>query len=1061
MEGLRNIEGEANRAERFRDFIRRVFPNVEVGGIRGFYPELERYLKAVGVGQVVRGRADALFGSLLLEFEPVLDEAHEKDAREQLSKYVMAIWSAQADLGQPRGRLTTVATDGVVFVVYRPRSMTSRGPVALEHVVLEEVDRLDVSTLRPEDAYAWLKRYVITAAEELRPVDPDEFAREFGVGSRVFNRVLKMLRIAWNIAKEGSSTLYEQWESHLRIVYGSAVGSEDLYLRHTYLASLAKLVVYSAYSGGALPMSRDELVKILDGSIFREWRIVNFIEEDLFSWVHRVDEGVNAAQLIASSLSSYDLTTVTLDVFKEIYQGLVDPEARHDLGEYYTPDWLAEMIVGDVLGGNPYQSVLDPACGSGTFLAAAISLKKQRIKDLKPAELMNHILGNVVGVDVHPLAVIISRATYLTTLGRELLEYRVGDLVVPVYLSDSINLPTEAITVQGGVKVYSVLADGLELVIPADLAEYPLLADSVVDIVRDYVKDVVSGVTSDLGYFRSYILSRVPELKALDFGIIQALYYTAKNLVNLTNRKRDTVWGFILKNYYKPIFLNKRKFDVIVGNPPWLSYRYVRSIDYQKFLKELIVDKYALLYSEKVELMTHMELATLFLVSCADLYLKKDGVIGYVMPRSVFSADQHHNLRAGSLNLSLAVTKIVDLKEVSPLFNVPACILFCKHGAKVSYPIEGRVLSGRFPKKNFGYHSAMSLIEKNVRTRFELRQVGERSFLAQVGAEPTPFVSGRSPYYKNFRQGATIVPRPAWFTDIKPHPKLGLNPKMPYVITSSRAADKAKEAYKDVNLRGNVEADFLYGVLSGSELVPFGHLEPLIAVLPIEPNNKTGGYRLVQRSEARGRGFTGLEKWLKRVEEVWKAKRGEKAEKADVYQWLDYQGKLTAQSPSKKFKVLYNTSGTYLVSCVAENMPRTIRINGARIRLNGLVADAKIYWYETNNEDEAHYLSAILNSSYLDKLLKPMQTRGAFGERDIHKKPLEFPIPLYNPGDLAHRKLAELSKTCHKKTAQILPALAQKYRNIGKIRSEIKKHLIDEIAEIDTLVKKLIGAGHA
>ncbi|MEM4186073.1 MAG: hypothetical protein QW801_02205, partial [Candidatus Caldarchaeum sp.] len=189
---------------------------------------------------------------------------------------------------------------------------------------------------------------------------------------------------------------------------------------------------------------------------------------------------------------------------------------------------------------------------------------------MKPAELLNHILGNVVGLDVHPLAVIISRATYLTTLGRELLEYRVGDLVVPVYLSDSINLPTEATTVQGGVKVYSVSADGLELVIPADLAEYPLLADSVVDAVRDYAKDVVSGVKSDLAYFRSYIMSRVPKLKALDFGIIQSLYYTANNLVNLTNRKRDTVWGFILKNYYKPIFLNKRKFDVIVGNPPWL-----------------------------------------------------------------------------------------------------------------------------------------------------------------------------------------------------------------------------------------------------------------------------------------------------------------------------------------------------------------------------------------------------------------------------------------------------------------------------------------------------------
>ncbi|MEM4302893.1 MAG: N-6 DNA methylase, partial [Candidatus Caldarchaeum sp.] len=638
LDAIRLVRSEAERADRFRDFVRKVFPDVEVGGIRGFYPGLERYLKTVGVGQVVRGRADALFGSLVVEFESVLDKAHEDKAREQLSKYVVAIWSAQADLGQPRGRLTAVATDGVVFVVYSPRSLVSRGPVALEQVILEEVDRVDISSLKAEDAYVWLKRYIITAAGELRPIDPDEFAREFGVGSRVFRETIKKLEAGWGKAKADSIALYEQWDSHLRIVYGSAVGSEELYLRHTYLATLAKLVVYSAYSGGALPVSREELVKILDGSIFREWRIVNFIEEDLFSWVHRVDEGVEAAQFIASGLSSYDLTTVTLDVFKEIYQGLVDPEARHDLGEYYTPDWLAEMIVGDVVGDNPYQSVLDPACGSGTFLAAAISLKKQRIKDLKPAELLNHILGNVVGLDVHPLAVIISRATYLTTLGRELLEYRVGDLVVPVYLSDSINLPTEATTVQGGVKVYSVSADGLELVIPADLAEYPLLADSVVDAVRDYAKDVVSGVKSDLAYFRSYIMSRVPKLKALDFGIIQALYYTANNLVNLTNRKRDTVWGFILKNYYKPIFLNKRKFDAVVGNPPWIIYKNIKSEEYQKFVYSLIVDLYKMLSQTRADMVWVMEVATLFLVRTAELYVNENGTISFVMTRGVLAA---------------------------------------------------------------------------------------------------------------------------------------------------------------------------------------------------------------------------------------------------------------------------------------------------------------------------------------------------------------------------------------------------------------------------------------
>jgi len=37
------------------------------------------------------------------------------------------------------------------------------------------------------------------------------------------------------------------------------------------------------------------------------------------------------------------------DVLKGLYQELVDPEERHELGEYYTPDWLAEYIAENLI----------------------------------------------------------------------------------------------------------------------------------------------------------------------------------------------------------------------------------------------------------------------------------------------------------------------------------------------------------------------------------------------------------------------------------------------------------------------------------------------------------------------------------------------------------------------------------------------------------------------------------------------------------------------------------------------------------------------------------------
>jgi hypothetical protein len=122
----------------------------------------------------------------------------------------------------------------------------------------------------------------------------------------------------------------------------------------------------------------------------------------------------------------------------------------------------------------------------------------------------------------------------------------------------------------------------------------------------------------------------------------------------------------------------------------------------------------------------------------------------------------------------------------------------------------------------------------------------------------------------------------------------------------------------------------------------------------------------------------------------------------------------------------------------------------------GVIADAKTYWMETDNHNEAYFVAAVLNSNLIDKLIKPMQSRGSFGERDIHKKPLELPIPEFDPKNKTHTRLAEIGKECHRKVQQILPALTTKYKSVGKIRSEIKKHLKEELREINELTKHIL-----
>ncbi|MGH2639297.1 MAG: Eco57I restriction-modification methylase domain-containing protein [Rhabdochlamydiaceae bacterium] len=483
-------------------------------------------------------------------------------------------------------------------------------------------------------------------------------------------------------------------------------------------------------------------------------------------------------------------------------------------------------------------------------------------------------------------------------------------------------------------------------------------------------------------------------------NVEKVLLYTSESLAKLIKAEKDTVWAFILKNIYKPLFLKDKKFDIILGNPPWLSFRYVESTDYQKFLKQLIIDDYHLLDSDRAELITQLELATLFFVRSADLYLRKDGTISFVMPRSIFVSDQHYNFRKGLKKPKIGITELWDLEDLAPLFNVPSCVVTAEHGV-TTYPVKAIDFKGKLLKKNSKLTEAFRHLKK-IDSKFQLYELGQRSFLEtpEFGKLFKAIERGqRSQYYEDFRQGATIVPHSVWFVEPVVHTRLGLDPTKPRLTTSSKAIAGAKEPYKDVVVEGEVESKFLFNLATGSEIAPFCNTSLQTTVLPLESNGST--FRIIKADEARRKGFSGLSAWLKKAEGVWKDKRGEKVEKMDIYQRLDRYRGITSQHSKTKFRVLYNKSGTYLVCCVIENKKTKLKADPVQIQLSGVCADDTTYRFDTDDYDEAMFVCGMLNAPIVDSLIKPMQSRGQWGERDIHKKVLEIPyrnsIPTTKP----------------------------------------------------------------
>jgi len=590
------------------------------------------------------------------------------------------------------------------------------------------------------------------------------------------------------------------------------------------------------------------------------------------------------------------------------------------------------------------------------------------------------------------------------------------------------------------------------------------LPDVVVDLTLDYLRDYAeSAAGGDLkpsvDSFRNGLFMRVSPIQQLaeKYGeaIIDILYQSTLDLTELIRSKRDTIWPFIIKNNYKPLFL-KGGFDFIVGNPPWLSYRYVADPEYQVFLKSLITETYKL--TSKAELITHMELATLFFVRATELYLKDGGVIYFVMPRSVYTADQHDGFREGPSTVGLV--KFVDLKDVDPLFNVPACLVKGVRGEKTAYPIrEAMVISGRLPKKNAKLKETSNLF--TLAAALHLNKVGVRSWLSE---QRFTLVKERSPYYGSFSQGATIVPRQCWFIDIVPHLRFGVSQQRPYVRTSRRAEKMAKRGYEDLMIEGNIEASFLYGVLTSTELVPFGHLPLRVALLPIE--SRITNYGLINAEEAERNGFLGLAEWLRKCEKEWNVRRGPKAERIDLYGWLDYRRKLSNQNPGARFKVVYPVSATYLVSCVIDLQHEDLvtAVDDVPISLRGLAVDYTNYYCNAKSEEEAYYFCSILNSRIIDELIKPMQARGLFGPRHIAKKPLELPIPKFNPLNVDHKEISELGKKATEIVSQRLPKVLEKYRveiltpqHVARIRGEVRALISDILDEIDELSTRTLG----
>ena len=124
-----------------------------------------------------------------------------------------------------------------------------------------------------------------------------------------------------------------------------------------------------------------------------------FEHDIVFNNVPITEEMANAINEFIAELADYDLSVLKSEVIGRIYEHLIPAKERHDLGQYYTPPEIIELISRLTIN-DPNAVVLDPACGSGGFLVKAYHrLSELQSRHVEPSH--EEILSQINGVDIN------------------------------------------------------------------------------------------------------------------------------------------------------------------------------------------------------------------------------------------------------------------------------------------------------------------------------------------------------------------------------------------------------------------------------------------------------------------------------------------------------------------------------------------------------------------------------------------------------------------------------------------------------------------------------------
>lgn len=903
-------------------------------------------------------RIDIEAGCTVIEVKRTIRPGKRFDAAvEQLSRYVRHHTEERLE------RHVGILTDGCSWILFH---LKPDGALA-------EVNRVEVHGSRDGGRLSdWLET-VIATRERIVPT-PAEIVKRLGANSAAAQLDLADLHSIYNSCRLDPEVQVkrELWARLLKSALGAGFDDTDeLFVNHTYLVLTAELLAHEVMGLPTNPPDGD-VRALLEGQQFAMSGLHGVVEADFFDWPATTSLGRPLISSIARRLSRFDWRDVKHDVLKVLYESIIDVDTRRRLGEYYTPDWLAEKMVAEHLADPLNQRVLDPSCGSGTFLFWAVRrvLAACDAAGMNNQEAVARVVTSVHGMDLHPVAVTLARVTYLLALSPARLVNR-DELTVPVFLGDSIRWEhDDMVRSDRGMTVRTtdpleLVEDEAQLHFPEGVLEEPQRFDRLVAelAARASKRKVGTKPPSIKG-----ILNRHKVLAREDREAVEIAF---KKLCRLHDAGRDHVWSYYIRNLVRPLTFMRAegRVDLLLGNPPWLSFRQMPPKMRQSYRR--LAEERGLWEGGTVA--TNQDLAGLFVARSVEQYLKLGGGFSFVMPHGVLGRKQYAGFRIGDwgVEAKVALSPAEDLSRIKPppFVNASCVVTGVKASVASRLPDGPLVWTGKLPPGQSGWADAQRALGAPGRE------------LSATSSE------GDSPYRHRFRQGATLLPRVLVTVEQVDEGPIGVAADR-IRIRSARSPNE-KEPWRSItSLEGTVEKQFVRPMHVGATIVAYRPRQPQLAVVPIIEEE------LIAEHDERLDEFPGLAAYWRRAEDRWEASRGRKNART-LLQRIDFHRELSKQFPIAQHRVLYTKSGQHLAAC--------------RISDSMAVIDHKLYWAPVATVEEARYLCGMLNSQALGDAVMQYQARGQHNPRDFDKHVFSAGLPQFDPANGAHRQLAQLT----------------------------------------------------